>query len=361
MAQIQLGNSVSLAKAKEMIKTVGTDVTFMLQGGMGIGKSSILWDLAKEMPDYLPIYMDATTMDLGDVSGVPKVRTLNGMEVTTFAPNEMLGMHQTKPVLLMVDEFGKAMRPVQNTFLRILLERALGNNKLPKDSIVFGTTNLVGEGLGDMVQPHARNRMSFVTVRSPDADEWTAWALDNEVAPEVVAWVTQNPQCLASFTDESQKDNPYIYHPNKPVAAFCTPRSLTKASKIIVHRGHLGEDTTIAGVAGCVGESAARDMMAYAALADKLPTWESIVKDPTSARLPENGDAAAGFITVFSALSRVEKPTFDAWMIYCQRMAKEFQGVFCLNVVKSNKRAIALTNRKFVEWATQNHWMLDNK
>ena len=143
--------------------------------------------------------------------------------------------------------------------------------------------------------------------------------------------------------------------------AFCTPRSLTKASSIIKHRVTLGVNATIAGVSGCVGESAARDMMAYAALADKLPTWDSIVKNPDTAKLPADGDAAASFITIYSALARVDKGSFDPWMVYCQRMAKEFQAVFCLNVVKSPARTFALANRSFVKWATENHWMLDGK
>jgi len=358
---IQMQNTVSLAEAQNLIATCGKDVTIMLQGGMGIGKSSLLAGLVAQFPDALPVYLDATTLDIGDVTGVPHIKSFNGVEVTRFAPNAMLNMHQSKPVLLMIDEFGKAMRPVQNTMLRLMLERRLGDMALPPGSIVFGTTNKTGEGLGDMIQPHARNRISFVTVRSPSADEWCEWAINNDVTPEVIAWVNQNPQALASFDEGGQEDNQYIYHPNKPVTAFVTPRSLVKAGHILGQRGVLGGNATIAGVAGCVGESAARDMMAYAVLADQLPTWESIIKSPETAKLPTEGNAASSFITIYSALARVDKASFDNWMIYCQRMAKEFQAVFCLNVAKSPRRDVALSNRAFVKWASENHWMFDAK
>jgi hypothetical protein len=362
MSQVQSQVRVSLAEAHNLIATCGAEVTIMLQGGMGIGKSSLLWGLAEQFRDtHDAVYMDMTTKDIADLSGVPYIEERNGIKVTHFAPNSELKLHNKKPIILMLDEFGKAMRPVQNTALRLMLERKMGEDALPAGSIVFGTTNKTGEGLGDNIQPHARNRISFVTVESPDHEQWCEWAVSNGVEAEVIAWVSQNPQCLASFDDGGQEDNHYIYHPNKPAMAFCTPRSLTKASSIIKHRGTLGTNATIAGVSGCVGESAARDMMAYAALADKLPTWDSIVRNPETAKLPADGDAAASFITIYSALARVDKASFDPWMVYCQRMAKEFQAVFCLNVVKAPARSFALANRSFVLWATQNHWMLDGK
>lgn len=354
---IEMGATVTLREAANLIVTCGKDVSFMLQGPMGIGKSSLLQELASRLPTHEPVYIDMTTKDLCDISGVPFVDKQNGVNITRFAPNAALGVHLKKPVILMLDEFGKAMRGVQNTCLRLLLEKKMDEVALHPDSIVFITTNMMGEGLGDMVQPHARNRMSVLTITG-DADEWVEWAVNNGVEAEIVAWVVQNPHCLASFTDPAQKDNPYIYHPNKPAGAFVTRRSLTKASPIMKNRAKLGYNATLAGVAGYVGESAARDLMAYAELADKLPSWESIIKSPETAKLPKDGDAAASFITIYSALARVEKGTFDAWMVYCQRLAPEYQSVFAAQVVRSStKRYIAVANRSFAKWATANHFM----
>lgn len=357
MSAIEMKATVSLKEAANLILTAGKDVSFMLQGPMGIGKSSLLKELASKLPTHEPVYVDMTTKDLCDISGVPFVEKQNNVNTTRFAPSSELGIHMSKPVIIMLDEFGKAMTAVKNTCLRLLLERKMGEYSLHPDSIVFGTTNLMGEGLGDMIQPHARNRVSFVTVTGPSADEWCDWAMNNGVEAEIIAWVNQNPQCLASFMDPAQKDNPYIFHPSKPAGAFTTPRSLTKASPILKHRAILGHNATLAGVAGCVGESAARDLLSYSQLADQLPTWESIVKNPEAAKLPSNDNAAASFITIYSAIARVEKDTFDAWMVYCQRLPTEYQAVFASQIIKSNKRGIATGNREFVTWATKMHFL----
>src|SRR5690606_37103789 len=103
------------------------------------------------------------------------------------------------------------------------------------DSIVFGTTNLASDGVGDALQAHARNRVCFVQISKPSADEWLEWAANNGVAPEVMAWVREYPHCLASYTD-GDDDNPYVFNPKRTKAAFVSPRSLHKASHIVAQR-----------------------------------------------------------------------------------------------------------------------------
>ena len=43
---IEMGATVTLKEAADLIVTCGKDVSFMLQGPMGIGKSSLLQELA---------------------------------------------------------------------------------------------------------------------------------------------------------------------------------------------------------------------------------------------------------------------------------------------------------------------------
>ncbi len=66
--------AVTLEEAKNLIALCGADVTIMLQGGMGIGKSSLLWALAEQFNGtHDAVYMDMTTKDIADLSGVPYV------------------------------------------------------------------------------------------------------------------------------------------------------------------------------------------------------------------------------------------------------------------------------------------------
>jgi hypothetical protein len=259
------------------------------------------------------------------------------------------------------------MKAVKNVLLTLMLEKRIGDMSLPEGSIVFGTTNLATDGVGDSLEAHARNRVCFVTVRKPhagfqpdgsiDSDSWGAWAVENDIAPEVLAWVKQFPHALESYTDPAQKDNAYIFNPTRAgQSAFVTPRSLEKASHIANKRADLGDGVTISALAGTIGESAARDMQAFFTVVDKLPTWEAICQSPSTAKVPD--DAVAKCILTFSAITRVDKDTLPKWLKYADRLDKELQALFARSIVKSTtKQAMAVSNKEFVKWATDNQWL----
>jgi hypothetical protein len=357
MSDIKMGMTVSLAEAADMVEHVGSDVTLVFQGEMGMGKSSILSMLHNRLPDHRPVYADLPTFDVSDIGGAPFTELVNGMKVTSFAPNALLNLQHGAPVIFMADEIGKASRPVQNSILRLLHEGKVGEYSLPPGSIRFATTNLAAEGLGDMMQAHAMNRVAFVTVRKPNAEQWIPWAMANDIHPVVIAWVKRFPMCLDSYMD-GVEGNPYIFYPGKTNRPFVSPRSLEKASYFMKKRHLIGNNAASAGVCGTVGDAAGTDLMSFATTYDRLASWEAIVATPDSAPVPEAKDFAANFVSVFSAISSVDAQSFTPWMTYCQRLPKEYQGVFAMNVLVSPKRNIAIENRPFVVWATQNHWLV---
>jgi hypothetical protein len=356
MSVINFGSSVSLMEFKNLVKTVGQDVTIIGQGQPGIGKSSVLKMLAKEMPEYEPAYIDCTLLDLGDFALPYTVDAAGVGKVTKFAPNARFKLQADKPVVVMLDEIGKAMKSVKNVLLTLMLEHRIGDVYLPKGSIVFGTTNLASDGVGDSLEAHARNRGCVVHIRNPYDDEWIDWALNNDIAPEIIAFVKHFPQVLASYTDEGQRDNPYIMQPTRAgQTAFVTGRSLEMASDIAKQRAILGDNVTIAALSGTLGEAAARDMQAFFTVVDKLPTWDVVIKDPENTKVPE--DTIAKCIFVFSALVKVQKDTFASFMKYLQRLDPEWQALFAKSIIKSDKQTMAVSNKEFKDWALKNQYL----
>jgi len=370
MSTITFGSTLSLDQFKTAIATAGDQVTIIGEGEPGIGKSAVMGSLSRLFPNHEHAYIDCTLLDLGDFA-LPYTEVVEStglnMRVTKFAPNARFKFQSGKPVIVMLDEIGKAMKSVKNVLLTLMLEHRIGDMQLPKGSIVFGTTNLASDGVGDMLEAHARNRVCFVKVRKPhagfnadgsiDSDSWGAWALENDIAPEIIAGVRQYPQFLESYTNPAQKENPYIFNPLRAgSAAFVTPRSLEKASHIAKKRHVLGNEMTLSLLAGTIGESAARDLEAFFTVVDKLASWEVIIRDPENTKLPE--DTIAKCIQVFSAITRVDKDSFDQWMTYLDRMDKEWQALFARSIVKSStKSSIAVKNKRFVKWATDNQWL----
>lgn len=337
--------SINLSQAATLIRNVGTTNTLLLRGQPGIGKSSILHTLERELPDYQICYIDVANLDLGDL-GMPVID--RDTMVTNYAPNARFGVGkgQTRPVVLMLDELGKASRPVLNMLLPVILEGRIGDVPLPTGSIVFGTTNLDTDGVGDNIPAHAFNRMTVVTVANPTAEEWIEWASNNDVAPEIMAFAKQYPQVFDCYSDLDAKDkNPYIFNPmTGNVRAFCSPRSLAKASNIVRHRGALGS-ALIPALAGTVGEAAARDMEALVNLADQLPLFETICKSPDKAKVPDS--VGALFILAFMLASRVSAETIDPVMAYAKRLEPQSFEAYALFVssLASNRSKVEMACR----------------
>ncbi len=342
---------INFNQAVTLIKTVGHNVTFLLRGAPGQGKSSILSTIAGQMPDYHVAYVDVTNLDLGDI-GMPVVD--RDHMVTHYAPNARFGIApgQTKPVLLMLDELTKASKPVLNMLLPVILERRLGDVALPAGSIVFATGNLDTDGVGDNMPAHAANRMTVLDYANIDCDSWLVWAAANDVVPEVMAFAKQYPQCFDRY-DQADHDNGYIFNPLRgQTKAFTSPRSLAKASHLIAARDVLGE-ALLPALTGTIGESAARDLDAMVRLGDSIPSFESIIRSPETAKLPEG--VGASFLMAFMCAGRVKEDTMDAVMTYVGRWTSFESVALFISTIAANatKVRFAIKNRAFTQQAAK--------
>lgn len=352
MATINFGSTVTLKQAAQLIMSNPT-TRFLVRGEPGIGKSTMLSDIQRQLPTHNSAYMDVPNMDLGDIA-MPVIDHEN--KVTRYYPNARFRLHEGKPVIIMLDEFTKGAEPIKN-MLHPLLEITnprLGDVSIDPQSIIFMTGNLTTDGVGDSMKAHTRNRIVEIVVSKPDSDQWLDWALNNNIDPSVMAWVRQFPHALSSYTEEGQGDNPYIYNPRKAQTAYVTPRSLAIASNIVSTRDRNDVSAMIAGLKGAIGESAARDMQAFIDYQDQLPSWDAIIKSPKTAIVPDSAGACA--VLVFGAITKIEKDNVDAFFEYLNRFEAEWQACFAINVAKiQSKHSIAFNCPAFSKWIIANH------
>jgi hypothetical protein len=346
--------SLNYNETVDLIAAIGTEVTTIVEGHIGSGKSSLIHALGKRFPGHREIYMDMTVMHEGDFR-VPAVD--HATKTSEFYPNESLGLHSDVPVILMLDEMGKAHKNVKDASLPLLVERRLGNRFLHPDSIVFATTNLGAESVGDTFQAHHRNRLSFVKMAKPTAKEWVDnYATLNDVAPEIIMWVGERPEALASFEQYNDpSDNPFIFHPKAQRSAFVTHRSLTQASKIVNRRHLMTNNALENSLIGTIGAPATVDLQAWIAMGDSLPKRSEIINAPDDARMPK--EIAGKMMLTHQALNWVMEDTLDAWMQYMSRMPKEMQALFCTTVIKKESKAFVLDNQAFTGFAIKNQYM----
>lgn len=355
MSNIDFGKRVSLIEAAKAI-LANPKLRYCLEGEPGIGKSSLTEYLRAKRPTHLASYIDMASMDLGDTQ-MPWID--KDTNTTRYAPNARFQLHLGKPVLINLDEFPKGAAPVQN-MLHPMLEKSrprLGDHEIPDDSYIFLTGNLSTDGVGDKLKAHTANRVVRLKIRKPTADEWLTWAVNNDIDPIVMAFVKQFPHVMASYLDEGQDSNPYIFNPRKVQDAFASPRSLETASDIVKVRDQVDPDTTIACLAGAVGEACARDLYAFIEYQNQLPSWDSIIKSPMTATVPDSAGACS--VMVFGAVSKVDKQNIVPFMQYIGRFEPEWQAAFAINVARNpQKQAVAFSSKAFADWVQANEDLL---
>ena len=349
----KLHSEISLQEAVDLVVSVGDKITFLMQGHTGIGKSTMLDVVGEKLniPYNRRYYFDCTTKQSGDVA-VPKFTTVDGKDTLRFIPNEELGFGHDEPVIVMVDELGKADKGVMKSLLRLLHEHKIGTSTLPAGSRVFATTNLGTEGLGDLLPAHARNRLCTLKVRKPSNTEWIEnFAIHANIHPIIITAALEYPTMFQSFEDvEDPNTNNYIYHPKRPLPAFVTPRSLHKASDVLRATENLPDSVRTHALMGLVGEAAAFDIMTLTRLDETLPSLREVLASPEGCKVPARG--VAQVLLCQKLIMGAEIHNFDACMTYIQRLPKEIQAMFGKGVMAiASKREFAVKIKSFTDWA----------
>lgn len=358
---------MKINEAKDLLKTnlrlasKGIYVATELVSGPGMGKSSINEQAACEMSvelgkpvAYIPFFL--STVEPPDVRGfgIP-TKGQNGEHrmVYTKAPwlpggdngyiaeaGELRRARSVDPMpehgVLNLDEFRQAGLDTQKPAAELLLNRRVGESHLPDGYIVTACSNRESDRSG------VQRELAFITNRrmvikiEPNLDAWVNWAEKKNIHPLAIAFARTRPGTV--FADTV---------PEKP-GPFCTPRSLVLASQLI---GELDMGTFTECACGLIGEGAAGEFVAFLRVAEQLPKFEEIVKDPKNTPVPTRPDASYAAMQMIA--HRVDEKTAVAAFTYLSRMQKEFQvaglrGTFnrVPNVVRSPEFAGWLRDNK---------------
>jgi len=356
---------LSSSQVINLIAAVGHKRTVIVEGENGIGKTALFHQL-KRLPKFAnhiavdPI--DCTQLSDGSV-WMPDLDRDYG--VSRELPNERFGVSKSnqrgvngsKPIIAFLDEIAKAPQFIKNVLAPIVYEQRVGNYHFVEGSVIFCATNLSVEGLGDSIQAHLRNRLVFVKMRKPTADEWVKWATDAGINPMVIAFVSNEPRVMASFLDyekggayegkDMSKDNGFVFNPKSTQQAYATPRSLAAAGDILDEGLGVLDDTTIEqALIGTVGYTTAESLASFVRFGREICDYARVIKDPKTAPLSDN--PTAQLIQVFQFVSRAKDRTeAEAIVTYVWRMRAEMQSIFCNTVATSQRVDLFITLSDF--------------
>jgi len=346
----------------EVIDDIDAGISVQLKSAPGRGKSEFVehlvkvlserdgfeWGFAKlflatqQVPDLMG-YLFKGERDFGD-----------GKKITVSEPTLPLWQITTqgKPTwaykrgILFLDEYGQAEADTKRVSAELFLNKELG-------PWVLGGENKAGWGV-----IAASNRASdrsgvtkefdFVINRrgeydiSDDLVSWEKWATAHGVSPLTIAFAIQNPQIL--FQDGvPEKQGPW-----------CTPRSLVMLDrKMRVKQKRIGQfpddARTVEGAIGLIGAGATQ-YFAFVRLEREMPKFESIVANPSQAKLPLKPDAQ--MLVIYSLAHRVTAATLKPVIEYIERMPKEFAVTFAKAACNRNHDLVI--DPAMRAWSSQN-------
>ena len=209
----------SLNEARELVEIIiKTNTAVMLTAPPGVGKSSMVFQIAKKMGiDVLDIRL--AQHDPIDLKGIPNISTDNrGNEVTKWLIPDFLP--KSGEGILFLDELTCAAPAVQNAALQLVLDRKLNDYVLPPGwkIVAAGNTAEHGAFVSRLSNP-MKNRMAHINI-TPYWSEVKEYFIENAIRNEVVSFLDWRPELLFNM-------------PKTEESAFPTPRTWEKFSEIL--------------------------------------------------------------------------------------------------------------------------------
>lgn len=337
-----------------------TGTSIILKGPPGVGKSSIVrHDFVRILSEYTGETFGfheemSTTLDAPDLRGflVPG-KDKDGKAVSYFTrPGVMPSADYLRAHpfgVYFIDERGQSGQLVQNGWCPTVLDKEIGNEKLPPGWWVISASNRMEDRAAVVRTPmQLVNREREINLHfdiTSSAVHWESIGMH----PMGIAYAKAKP---GIFVNEVPKDP-------KP---YCTPRSYTETWKLLANfagtdaDGHpnmvVPSSTLIQElVAGDIGEATASELFAYLKVADQLPTIEQVLRDPLGCKVPERLDA--GYAAVQMCIHHATPANIDKLWTFIERGPIELQTSACKSFIERSGGAL-LNSPALGKWIAKN-------
>lgn len=355
---------MDLVKAAPVIYQSGTSIH--LKGPPGVGKSDTIKNefraaisqaIGKPM-GYHDVLLP--TIDAPDIRGflVP-TKDKQGNATSFFTRSAVLPskeyLEEFPQGIMLLDERDAADLLTQKAAAPAILWKRFGEEYLPEGWIVMSASNRKEDRAGVISPPsHLTNRERVIPIES-DVHSWSVWAEEKQLHPMLIAYAKKAPGVV--FNGEvPKKDGP-----------FCTPRSYVSAAGLLAliagvdSQGRPNMDIPISGVtaqlvAGDIGDGACAELFAFLKVADQLPSYDEIMKDPSNAKCPT--DLSAAYAAAQLCLHYAESSNIEKLWTYSERLPKEIQTATAKQLILKGSGTL-LNSKALTTWISKNRALIN--
>jgi len=308
--------------------------TVSIEGSPGGGKTTIVHEVAKELDvECREVHMP--TMLVEDF-GIPM---LNGDSLQYKLPEwfPVKGKAPDQGILLF-DDRNQASSDLQKVLANICQARTLHGVPMPDGWQVISTGNRQSDRAGaNRVLSHLRNRETVYEYET-HLDDWTQWAIDHNVKPEVVSFIRFRPALLHDFDPQRDQN--------------ATPRSWVEGVSDAL--GLVPAEAEFETFKGAVGERGAAEFVGFVRIYRKLPNPDAVLMNPTTADVPS--DPATLYALSGAIAERSTEGNFERVCTYAERMPADF-SVLTVSYAARKKPELANT-QAFTKWAMKHQDVL---
>ena len=286
----------------------------LITGLPGIGKSDIV-EAATEAAEHDLLISHPVVEDPTDTKGLP-FPSADGTHAR-FLPFGDLerALSATRPLVWFFDDLGQASPAVQAAKMQLLLARRIGEHQLPDCVTFVAATNRRGDNAGvtGILDPLI-SRFAAVAELEATVDDWTAWAVRQNVPPELIAFLRFRPDLL--WEARSSRD----------IVASASPRKWGFLARTMPA---VPADLLDDAIKATVGEGAGAELISFLSIYRALPSVDAILLDPSRGVIP---DEPSILYAVTAALAhKASEGNFDRVLQYAERLVdaerREFTAV----------------------------------
>lgn len=332
---------VAAVLAREFAATAeGLHTPVMLWGPPGVGKSDLVRALAREAGVALTD-LRLSQLEPTDLRGIP---FRDGSHVQWSVPALLPDADRHGPRgILFLDEVNAAPPTVTAAAYQLILDRRLGDYRVPPGWAIFAAGNRQGDrGVTFAMPAPLANRFTHYEIE-PHLEDWVDWARARGVDARLTAFLRFRPELLFDFD------------PARGVAAFASPRTWEYADRAL--RKFADAPQLLPGaLEACLGAPAAAALLAFLRHMEQLPDLDAILagqSDTVPAALDLQYGVAAALVRRVAALGGT--PAGRAAQSRVLRYARGFpQREMGLMLVADLQRALAepLSDLpEFADWA----------
>ena len=341
------------ALKKNLLLCAQKKLSVMIWGPPGIGKSSIVQQLADGMK--LPmIDFRANLREPVDLLGVPSI--VNGC--TTWNPPDFLPIESRDGEygIFLIDELPNAHRATQTALYQLILDFKLGNYELPKKWVIFAAGNRMEDHGGTFAMPAPLKSRMLHFELAPDFDEWVTWAIREKIHPTIIAFLRTEKDsfCPEPKVDQTATANPRTWH---MLSKLMEPKSGANAGKLESGKTPSIETATIA---AAVGLEQAQKFNNYLKILSKLPPIEKLYENPMKYPVPSKKQLSTTYAIVSLLAMHTVVKNVEAAIKYARRLDIEFQATLSNDLLNraylDQKNGVAELIHKT---ASYNEWVVE--